>query len=229
MNQKVTIVLLGLVLLAAVCITMTPSFFSAGRKAEESVPVLTAPQPVAEDTPAEPLPDSVLYYGKVEKIIQDETGNITALRLSSERYGDYAMKLSEETVWIDSAERIVSDRATLAEGERLYVFHSAIATFSMPPQSAAFAIVRNVPQDAGCAQYMKVNSVEKKADSLHITANNGTVSFKTDSNTTFSPYLTRNIVTGDDIRENSRIMVWFANSGTEEDLLASHIILLPES
>lgn len=63
------------------------------------------------------------------------------------------MNISSDTVWIDSGNRTASDPADLKEGESVYVFHSPISTRSLPPQSAAYAVVRNIPQDISCAQY----------------------------------------------------------------------------
>ena len=79
------------------------------------------------------LPDSVLYYGTVQEIIQGADGSITQLRMTSERYGEYVMNLSAETVWIDSGKQTASDPSTLQVGESLYVFHSTVETSSLPP------------------------------------------------------------------------------------------------
>ncbi len=186
------------------------------------------PGAFAAESETTPLPESTLYYGRVEKILLDDEGNMTALRLSSERYGEYVMNLSDETVWIDSGRKTASDKSTLAEGEGVYVFHSTVSTRSMPPQSRAFAIVRNVPQDAGSAHYMKINSVEEKDGAITVTGNNGTSSFVVDEQTTFSPYLTKNIVTLEDLQAGSRIMVWYSFSMGGKEQKARHIMLLPE-
>ena len=68
------------------------------------------------------LPDSVLYYGTVQEIGKDENGTITRLYLESEQYGSYMMRISEETVWIDSGKKTAFDPADLQIGERVYVF-----------------------------------------------------------------------------------------------------------
>ena len=121
----------------------------------------------------ETLPDSELYYGQIQEIGRDEAGAITSLRLTSERYGEYIMNISAETVWIDSGERTASDPATLQVGESVYVYHSPVSTRSLPPQSPAFAVVRNIPQDAGAAKYLEVEAVTKNEDgSATITTNN---------------------------------------------------------
>lgn len=158
---------------------------------------------------ASSLPDSVLYYGRVEAISQDENGEMSSLRMSSDRYGEYVMNLSEDTVWIDSGNRAASDPATLTEGEGLYVFHSPAATLSLPPQSAAFAIVRNIPQDAGCAQYHKVSETAMEDGQLKITVDQGGLSLLSDDKTEFSFYNREGIPTLEDIPTGSRIVAWY--------------------
>lgn len=206
MKQKI----LSLALALALCCGLLPTAFAAN------------------ETEVKPLPESTLYFGTIEKILLDDEGNMTALRLSSERYGEYVMNLSGETVWIDSGKKTVSDKSTLVEGESVYVFHSTVSASSMPPQSRAFAIVRNVPQDAGSAHYMKIDSVEEKDGVVTVTGNNGTKSFVVNEETTYSPYLTKNIVTLRNLQAGSRIMVWYAFSVDGKEQKARHIMLLPE-
>ena len=123
---------------------------------------------------AQTLPASVLYFGQVTQVVRDEAGTVTRLVLSSERYGEYIMNISSDTVWIDSGNRTASDPADLKEGESVYVFHSPISTRSLPPQSAAYAVVRNIPQDISCAQYHVVEEITEGVDGgLIVTTDNG--------------------------------------------------------
>ena len=123
---------------------------------------------------AQTLPASVLYFGQVTQVIRDEAGTVPRLVLSSERYGEYIMNISSDTVWIDSGNRTASDPADLKEGESVYVFHSPISTRSLPPQSAAYAVVRNIPQDISCAQYHVVEEITEGEDGgLIVTTDNG--------------------------------------------------------
>ena len=166
------------------------------------------PSAFAAETAA-PLPGSVLYYGKVEAISRNKNGEMTSLHMSSDQYGEYVMLLSEDTVWIDSGNRTASDPATLKEGEGLYVFHSPAATLSLPPQSAAFAIVRNIPQDAGCAQYHKVSETVWEDGKLKITVDQGGLSLLTDGKTEFSFYNGEGVPASEDISAGSWIMAWY--------------------
>lgn len=163
----------------------------------------------AQNGTSEPLPDSALYYGKVESVSHDEDGEVTALHLSSDRYGEYVMRVSEDTVWIDSGNRTASDPATLKEGEGLYVFHSPVSTRSIPPQSPAFAIVRNVPQDAGCAQYHKVSGTDLEDGRLKIAVDRGGLYLLTDEKTEFSFYGGEGAPAPKDISAGSWIIAWY--------------------
>ena len=182
----------------------------------------------AQDGTAESLPNSVLYYGKVKSVSRNEGGKVTALHLSSDRYGEYIMRISEDTVWIDSGNRAAGDPASLKEGEGLYVFHSPISTRSMPPQSAAFAIVRNVPQDASCAHYHKVEAVEEKDGALRITTDNGGLFLLADQETSLSSYAGAAPAGLDGMEAGSHIMAWYGTVALSYpgQTHASHIMVL---
>ena len=157
------------------------------------------------------LPASVLYYGNVSEILRDDDGTITGLRMDSERYGEYVMKVSDMTVWIDSGEQTASDPSTLEEGESVYIFHSSAASLSLPPQSSAIAIVRNIPQDAGSAMYHVVESVTAAEDgSISIVTDNGGLIITADQETLLRTYLTKDVYSLDDISEGTRIMAWYS-------------------
>lgn len=165
----------------------------------------------------------------MKEILRSDDGGIQSLKLESEKYGEYVMHVSEETAWIDSGKKSASDANTLTEGEAVYVFHSVAATASLPPQSAAFAIVQNIPQDARCAQHLIVDNIETANGKTTITADNGNAVFTVNEKTTYAPYLTRNIVKLNDLKENSRIVVWFAAGTNGDTASAAHIMLLPDA
>lgn len=177
------------------------------------IPALAAPISVdrtgTESAEPAPLADSQLYYGEVKDILTDEEGALTGLWMESPKSGEYVMKLSGETYWIDSGERTASDPATLKVGERLYVFHSSVSTRSMPPQSAAYAVVRNIPQDIGCAQYHEVEAVEETDEGVRITTDNGGLILSLNKDTTLLSY--NGDAPGDpaDIPVGSHIMAWY--------------------
>ena len=220
MNKKLTVfVLTG----ALACAIALPAMAAETTAVPISAPIST------EASAA--LPDSVLYYGTVQEIVKDDEGNITQLRMASERYGEYAMNITDQTVWIDSGRCVASDPATLQEGEGLYVFHSAVETRSLPPQSAAFAVVRNIPMDAGCAQYHQVEDVSLENGQLKITTDNGGLYLLADEDTTLSFYGSEETADLEDVQAGSYVMAWYgavADSYPGQAHVAHLMLLLGE-
>lgn len=218
--NKLSVLLLGGTLLFA---TALPAM-AAGTTAAPNTP------PTAAEDSA-PLPNSVLYYGTVKEIIKDEKGVMTQLALDSEQHGKYVMNLSSDTVWIDSGKHSVSDPSTLKEGEKVYVFHSPASTLSLPPQSAAFVVVRNPVQDAGSAQYHLVESVSLKDGKLSIITDQGGLILSLDEKSVLSRYAGEEKLALKDIQEGDRVMAWYAAVAQSYpgQAYADHLMLLPKA
>lgn len=185
---------------ALLCAAVLPTM-----AAESADPAQTDSAAVQEET----MSDSELYYGQVQEIGRDEAGTITSLLLTSERYGEYVMNISGETVWIDSGERTASDPATLQVGEFVYVYHSSVSTRSLPPQSPAFAVVRNVPQDVGATKYLEVEAVTQNEDgSATITTNNGGLWLTVEADASVTTYAGEKASLAD-LQVGSHVMAWY--------------------
>ena len=219
MNKKLTL----LVLTGAVMCGMTLPAVAA------EAPVVPASPPTAVEESFS-LPDSVLYYGTVQGIVKSEDGRIVQLCMTSERYGEYVMNITEQTAWVDSGRCMAADPADVQKGESLYVFHSAVQTQSMPPQSFAFAVVRNTPMDVGCARYHGVEAVSLEEGRLTIVTDGGGLLLLADEETSLSCYNSDEKISLKDIQEGSRIMAWYAAVAESYPGLAnaSHLMLLPD-
>ncbi len=168
----------------------------------------STPQADSAQTQEAAMPDSVSYYGQIQGIGRDESGAITSLWLTSERCGESIMNISEQTVWIDSGNYSASDPSDLETGEWVYVYHSPVSTRSLPPQSAAYAVVRSIPQDVGAAQYQEVEAVTWNEDGgLTITTDNGGLLISLDENTQIHTY-SGGEASLEDIRVGSHVMSW---------------------
>lgn len=218
MMKKLTALALGGTLLCTIAI----SAVAAGNTAAP------APTPMAVEECAS-MSNSVLYYGKVMEIVKNKDGAITQLHMTSDRTGEYVMNLSSETVWIDSANHTAADSSHIQKGERIYVFHSAVETSSLPPQSAAFAIVRNVPVDAGCAQYHEVEAVSRVNGRLTITTDCGGLLISADDQTKLTRYGDGTRMTIKDIQVGDRIMAWYdaIAESYPGQTYAQYLMLLP--
>lgn len=188
------------------------------------------PAPMVETEDLQILADSQLYYGEVKEIITGEGGIVTGLHMDSAKSGELVLNLSDETVWIDSGKQSASDPSTLKVGERLYVFHSPNTTRSLPPQSAAFAIVRNIPQDTGCAQYHEVEAVEEKDGTFQITTDDGSLFLFADEKTKLSAYVGDAPKEIDSIKVGSHVMAWYKAEALSSpgQAYANHIMTLEQ-
>lgn len=213
MKNFLTILILAAVLLCT-------AFLLTKTAKPLEVPAFTETEPPA------PLPNSILYHGTVEKIVKDDAGSITQLRMTSEGDGDYEMNISDRTVWIDSGKQAAADPSALQAGDRISIFHSPVATMSLPPQSAAFAVVTNIPMDAVCAQYHEVEAVSLEGKQWKITTENGSLSILADHKTTLSRYGSDAEISWKDILPDNHVMAWY---GTAEagQAYAQHLMLLP--
>lgn len=171
------------------------------------------------------LPDSALYYGEIQKIKTGEDGAPSQLILDSEPYGPYIMNLSDSTCYVDSGRGTILDAESFQAGDRVYVFHSPISAQSMPPQSAAFAVLKNIPMDASCAMYHESEQIQKTEDGLLITTDNGSkvLGITADTQITACSGETQDM---DQIREGSFVLAWYWDQG-EPVMRVSRLMLLP--
>ena len=168
-------------------------------------------QALAATIGEEPDETPVLYTGKITEILKDANGSVTGLQMESERNGSYVMNVSEETVWIDNKAYAAFNPSNLAVGENLYVYHSPISTRSMPPQSAAFAVVRGVLSDGDVATYHVVEGVETQEDgSIRITTDNGGLYLFAGKETKVAPYLSNGSTELENLQAGDRIMAWYS-------------------
>lgn len=149
-------------------------------------------------------PASVLHHGTVDSITRDTGGAMTAVDVIFEEVGDYTINLSPATAWIDGEAKTASDPATLKNGEEVYVYHSPASTRSVPPQSAGYAIVRNVPDEAVCPHYHRVEAVDSKSC---ITTDNGGLILMPDKDTSVLAYSGTAALS--DIKVGDCIMAWY--------------------
>lgn len=96
-------------------------------------------------------------------------------------------------------------------------------TMSLPPQVTPYVVIVNIPEGSRSPQYAVATDRIQTTDSGKIlTANDGT-EYVLAENAEIIPYLTRNIVALEDIREGSRMLLWL----NEEDKVV-RIVLFAE-
>lgn len=188
----------------------TPAVTSTPEEAEEPIATETPETSEGEETEdVEEMPASETYFGTVASIEKDEEGNVVSVSLTSEENGDYVMNVTDNTVWVDAVEKVKASQEDLAEGDTIYVYHSPVSTRSLPPQSEAFAVVLNVPQDIAVGVYHEVEEVTTTENDTRLLTNNGGLYLIISDETAVKDYETGEIADISDVAEGDRVIAWY--------------------
>ena len=171
------------------------------------------------------IPASVLFYGEILEIRTEEDGSISQLVMESPRDGCRIMNLGSPTCYINSGERKSFEADELQKGDRIYVFHSLASTMSLPPQSPAYVVVKNIPMDAGCPMYHQIEEITEKNGELLLAVSNGKT-LKLSAEDHLLSYDGHELEHSE-LKAGQRIMGWYWDQG-EEIIRASHLMILPE-
>ncbi len=159
----------------------------------------------------------------------DEDGN------QSETVMEIILHVPSSTPVLDGTTLMPVALSDIDTSAPVYVWTSMAMTMSLPPQTTAQVLIVNVPEDASAPMYVIAKDVEKTDDGIIITDQDG-VKWRADADTQVSPYLTRNIVTLDDVAVGTRCIVSQASetttSGTEKagdaDAYAAKLMLFAD-
>lgn len=188
----------------------TPAVTSTPEEAEEPIATETPETSEGEETEdVEEMPASETYFGTVASIERDEEGNVVSISLTSEENGDYVMNVTGNTVWVDAVEKVKASQEDLTEGETIYVYHSPVSTRSLPPQSEAFAVVLNVPQDIAVGVYHEVEDIVTNGEIFTITTDNGGLYLNVTSDTQVKDYTTGESAEIGNVDRGDRIIAWY--------------------
>ena len=152
------------------------------------------------------------YIADVDEASGDITFNSNELLVDEN--GEYKDTTSE-IILKTTANTPVLDGTTLAPvamseidtAQPVYVWTAQAMTMSIPPQTAAQILIVNVPQDASAPMYVVAQQVDAKEDGSIVITDQDGVTWRADADTEVTPYLTRNIVTLEDIHEGTRLVV----------------------
>lgn len=188
----------------------TPAVTSTPEEAEEPIATETPETSEGEGTEdVEKMPASETYFGTIASIEKDEEGNVISISLTSEENGDYVMNVTDNTVWVDAVEKVKASQEDLTEGETIYVYHSPVSTRSLPPQSEAFAVVLNVPQDIAVGVYHEVEDIVTNGEIFTITTDNGGLYLNVTSDTQVKDYTTGESAEIGNVDRGDRIIAWY--------------------
>lgn len=128
--------------------------------------------------------------------------------------GEIILTIDPETTRIlDGATGFPVDLEDIEKGS-FEAYLGPAMTMSLPPQSMPYVVIVNIPEDVKAPRYVvAAGSVEEKEGKKVLEGNDGT-EYTLTEDVTVEPYLTKQIVRLEDIKEGSECLVWL----DEEDM-----------
>lgn len=136
--------------------------------------------------------------------------------------------LSETTPVVDAVTGLPLDAAEIKDGDTVYAWVGPAMTMSLPPQSTASVVVANIPADGEVPQYYEISGPDQTVTiaiypapprtEVNLPTAGGEV-LRIPVTAKISPWLTKNIVTLDDLTPGTRVLVWRDSAKTVNRVL----------
>lgn len=131
----------------------------------------------------------------------------------------------EEVYAVDAASGLPLDLEAVQEGDTLYAWAGPAMTLSLPPQVNALAIVGNVPDGTDAPEFCEIARQYVLTPGEEKNGKNATVflaggeTMKVTEETVYTPWLTKQIVTMENLIPGTRALVWKGQDGAAEKVL----------
>lgn len=194
--------------------------------------LLSLPAMAAEDgllispAPAVESLAPVRVWGKVTKL---ESGSLLLKNDNKDDiYSEVVVHLPEGVPCVDAVTGLPMDMGKVKDGDTLYAWVGNAMTMSLPPQTSALIVVGNIPADYRVPEFYKVTGTDKTVmPAIYPAPERTEVNLPVAGGETlaipvsaqFTPWLTRQIVTVDDLVPGSQILVWKDKDGKVEKVL----------
>ena len=152
----------------------------------------------------------------VGTIVSVENGELTMHRQDSGFDEEVVITISDDTKILDGENGYPVEIGDLAEGTLINAYVGPAMTMSLPPiANGVMIIVGTEEQGYALPAYTQVKELTKAdADGEYIlTAENG-INYTVTAETRLLPYLTRNIVSEEDLTKGTDILVWNSEDGS---------------
>ena len=167
--------------------------------------------------------EAVRIYGPVTHM---EDGRLSIDNQSdASSAGEIILNVSQESTYVlDAVSGMPMALEDIRDGDTVYAYIGPAMTMSLPPMTNAAVIFANIPADFKVPDYVEVKSVVTDAQTSHtvLTGADGT-EYTLSEDCEIFPYLTRNIVTLDDLTQGRKAAVW-----SDEDNTATRIMVFAE-
>ena len=135
-------------------------------------------------------------------------GSITSVNGSSMIEGDVIVQISGDTLILDGENGYPVDLKDLQEGDTVYAYIGPAMTMSLPPQTSGEVLIAKIPADMKAPEYITVKSMTADADGNWKLVSTAGTEYAVAADCRIMPYLTRQIVSLEDVAQGSNLLVW---------------------
>ncbi len=127
------------------------------------------------------------------------------------------------SVVVDAVNGLPVELSDLEKGESFAAYLGPAMTMSLPPQTTAYAVIVQIPEDFKAPAFVFAAGTIVDTDNGKLLDVYGEQDYMLADGVEVLPYLTRNIVTLDDIHDGSRCLIW-----TDEYDMVTKLVLFAD-
>lgn len=161
---------------------------------------------------------SIRIWGPILRL---EDGNLVIDNRSDVSFrGEMVITVDPEyTRILDGENGYPVEVSELTEGEAVFVYIGPAAAMSEPPIVNATLILCKIPSDLRIPDYVQVTAMEEQPDGSYLLSGNNGIQYLVPMDCEILPYLTRNIVTLQDIQTGSSCLIWSDEKRTVQKIV----------
>lgn len=167
-------------------------------------------------------PSSIRIWGPVLSV---EEGRVVIDNRSDVSFrGEMILSVDgEQTRILDAENGYPVELSELSEGEAVFVYIGPTAALSEPPIVSASLILCKIPDSLRVPDYVRVSAMEEQSDGSYFLSGDNEIQYLVPMECEILPYLTRNVVTLQDVQAGSTCLIW-----TDERRTAQKIVLFAD-
>lgn len=134
--------------------------------------------------------------------------------------GEIVLNISDEySRVLDAVNGFPVQISDIQVGETIYAYIGPAMTMSLPPMTTAEMIICGIPADYKAPAYVKVKSMTWQENGDWVLVTEAGDTYQVPGECPIIPYLTRNMVTLQDVTESRKLLVWSDAENTAQKLV----------
>ncbi len=133
--------------------------------------------------------------------------------------GEVIINISGDTLILDGEDGYPLEAKELKAGDTVYAYIGPAMTMSLPPQTTGEVIIGQVPADAKAPEYITVKTMTANTDGSFTLISTAGPKYTVDAECRIMPYLTRQIVSLEDVEKGSNLLVWSNDQNQAQKLV----------